>query len=819
MVNPLTARAIITQSRYNIRSLARPYAIMGRWDFPTQPLASPSAIVSGLHYRFTVLTDGLLRYEYAPDSHFEDRASVFAIRRSFDVPSFRSSRADGYLHIRTARFHLIYREGAPFSPDSLLVRVLGGLTIYHSEWRYGLPAGDLGGTARTLDNVDGRVELGPGVISRQGYAAIDDSGTMLFDEHGWIATRREGEGRVDGYLFAYGHDYKAAIKALYALSGKQPRVPRWLLGNWWSRYHKYTAESYLALMDRFEEEGVPLSVAVVDMDWHYVHEEKVKAAGKSGWTGYSWNRELFPDPSAFLQALHDRSLKITMNDHPADGVASYEDMYEDMAKAMDHDTSNKDPVEVDVTNRKFCEAFFDVVERGLEAQGCDFPWVDWQSGPYSRLPGIDPQWPLSHYHFLENKVKNPTEPVIFTRFAGPGSHRYPVGFSGDSVVTWASLAFQPEFTATASNIGYGWWSHDIGGHIGGVKDDELLARWTQLGVFSPLMRLHSTDNRWMSKEPWLFGPECRAAMVEVMRFRHRLVPYLYAMGVRAAEEDEPVVQPVYWEWPKEQLAYEFKNSFLFGSELLIAPITKPRSPRTLLADVQAWLPPGTWVDIFTGVVYQGDRVLTFHRPLNGTPVLAREGAIVPLDAGPIKNGVENPSDFEILIVPGASRSFEIIEQVGTETVRTTIHVDQKNGSVEIESPAQTQPQVRTWKLHFLGCDPASGFMGETGAFNELTETKVEKTDIGTRLLAGRMGSCINTVKAGRNFPYVETLDLDGKLEKLVQDLQITFAEKDKIWQAVTKDQTPSSRASRVEAIGLHNDVKGALLELLYAVPY
>ena len=89
---------------------------------------------------------------------------------------------------------------------------------------------------------------------------------------------------------------------------------------------------------------------------------------------------------------------------------------------------------------------------------------------------------------------------------GPGSHRYPVGFSGDTHITWDSLAFQPYFTATASNIGYGWWSHDIGGHWYGSRDDDLTVRWVQLGVFSPIMRLHSTLHPFIRKEPWTFPP-------------------------------------------------------------------------------------------------------------------------------------------------------------------------------------------------------------------------------------------------------------------------------------------------------------------------
>ena len=108
--------------------------------------------------------------------------------------------------------------------------------------------------------------------------------------------------------------------------------------------------------------------------------------------------------------------------------------------------------------------------------------------------------------------------MTFSRYAGPGSHRYPVGFSGDTVVTWESLQFQPYFTSTASNIGYGWWSHDIGGHMNGYKDDELEGRWYQLGVFSPINRLHSTKNEFNGKEPWRFKAEVRAAMDDFLRW-------------------------------------------------------------------------------------------------------------------------------------------------------------------------------------------------------------------------------------------------------------------------------------------------------------
>ena len=115
---------------------------------------------------------------------------------------------------------------------------------------------------------------------------MDDSATMLLDTDGWVAPRTEGN--LDVYVFAYGRDYKAALKAWFALTGKQPLLPRFALGNWWSRYHRYTAEEYLALMDRFAAERLPFSVGVVDMDWHVT---VVDPAYGKGWTGYTWNRD------------------------------------------------------------------------------------------------------------------------------------------------------------------------------------------------------------------------------------------------------------------------------------------------------------------------------------------------------------------------------------------------------------------------------------------------------------------------------------------------------------------------------------------------
>lgn len=353
-----------------------------RYKFATSPLADAASIVGGaskgVKYRFTILTDGLIRYEYADDGHFEDRASTFAIFRKHPVPKFRVNDdvdGSGGLEIVTDRFRLSY-DGKKFSTNGLKVDVLGNVSDWHSVWRFGMEIGDLGGTARTLDEADGRIPLLPGVLSRNGFAGVDDSDTMLFEDDGWVGVRKPGY-RVDGYLFTYGHDYRQALKAFFDVSGKPPLLPRWSLGNWWSRYYDYTEQSYIELMDKFKEEKVPLSVGVIDMGWHHV--DKVDPKHGSGWTGYSWNKDFFPDPRRFTKQLKDRDIKLTLNVHPMDGIRSFEDQYEKLADAMGHNSDNGDPIAFDVTSRKFMDGYFDIVHRELEEDGVDFWWVDWVS--------------------------------------------------------------------------------------------------------------------------------------------------------------------------------------------------------------------------------------------------------------------------------------------------------------------------------------------------------------------------------------------------------------------------------------------------------
>ena len=200
-------------------------------------------------------------------------------------------------------------------------------------------------------------------------------------------------------------------------------------------------------MDKFAEKGIPLTVATIDMDWHLV-DDVPEDAGTTmkwvspGWTGYTFNRKLFPDYPKFFRDLKERGLAITMNLHPHDGIRYFEDQYEDMAKANGIDPATKQPVAFDFTDLNFVKSYFDLVLHPYEEQGVDFWWIDWQQGDTSRLAGLDPLWLLNHYHTLDAGRDGRT-PLILSRYSGVGAIVIRWDFPGDTIVTWSSLRYQP----------------------------------------------------------------------------------------------------------------------------------------------------------------------------------------------------------------------------------------------------------------------------------------------------------------------------------------------------------------------------------------
>jgi len=652
----------------------------------SNPIADPRAVVTadGGRARFTVLTDRLIRAEWSALGRLEDRASQFVINRRLDVPRFEVARAGREVRITTARVGLFFHEdGKAFHPGNLSAEfdIAAGK---RGRWNAGMPdAGNLGGTVRTLDGVDGSCLLEPGILSRDGWVVVDDSKSVVFDarkDHrfgrggsAWESepwpTSRRSPGAVDWYLFLHGRDYAAALRDFIGVAGRVPLPPRWIFGSWWSRYWEYTDEELKRLIGEFRHHDVPLDVLVIDMDWH-----------REGWTGYSWNEKFFPRPNEFLDWTEEHGLKVTLNLHPADGVGRHEDAFADVCRAMGLDEKRTHRVPFNSTDRRFVDAYFRLLHHPLERQGIDFWWMDWQQGTETIVPGLDPLWWLNHLHWRDmegragstavpadrksrGRDSNP-RPLVFSRWGGLGNHRYQIGFSGDTHSTWPSLAFQPHFTATAGNVGYGYWSHDIGGHQPGPVEPEMYVRWVQYAALSPVLRTHSSKNALAERRIWAFPARHFRAMREAFRFRYSLIPHIYTAARRCYEEARPLCRPLYHEWPDVDEAYERGGQYMFGEDLLAAPVTRAGDSTGKCAAAEVWLPPGEWTDWFTGRTETGPKTLRRAVPLEEIPIFARSGAIIAA-APAMRWSREKPVDPLVLhVFPGERGETRVYEDDG-----------------------------------------------------------------------------------------------------------------------------------------------------------
>ena len=641
-----------------------PTDLYQRIRFRGDPVAHPESVVVSGHARFTMLTPCLVRLEWSETGEFEDRGTYAFPTRYVPTPPSFTARVDGdELLLDTGALVLRYRrDGGRFAADNLSIAFdLGGET---QTWVPGMAdPSNLRGTRRTLDECEGDAALDEGILSRSGWAVFDDSRSVVFDPaDGWVAPRPD-RALQDWYFFGYGHDYKRALADYTRFGGQIPLIPRFVLGAWWSRYWAYSAQDLEDLVTGFERHGLPLDVLVIDMDWHTPHS----------WTGYTWNRELFPDPPAFLAWVHDKGLRATLNLHPAEGVQSFEEIYPRFARAMGVDPASGEPVSFRIADRRFVRRYFELLHHPMEDEGVDFWWVDWQQGESTEVRGLDPLPWLNHLHFCDS-TRRGKRPMLYSRWGGLGNHRYHIGFSGDTYVGWPALQFQPHFTATASNVVYGWWSHDIGGHMGGATEPELYARWVQFGALSPCLRLHATKDPRTERRPWKFSDEAYQAARAAFHWRYQLVPYIYTMARVASDTGISLCRPMVYEYPEEDAAYAARYQYFFGDQMIAAPIVHPADPETGMAAADVWVPEGTWIDYTTKETFTGPRWVRLVGDLRRVPMLVRAGVILPLAppfdavAPPrLASGTTDaiPRDQLVLSVfPGARGTFRLYEDDG-----------------------------------------------------------------------------------------------------------------------------------------------------------
>lgn len=601
--------------------------------------------------RFTVIAPECIRLEYNEKGNFVDEPSYFALNRSRRDESARIKLERGELDIDTGAMALHFKQdGKSFSADNLQVAIRQGGAVY--DWVPGkLNHGNLGGATVTLDMWEGARRLPDGILSQDGWCLLDDSRTALLTSD-WVAPRPKDAG-IDWYFFGYGHDYKRGLKALTAIGGEVPLPRRSLLGVWYSRFWAYTEDDFRQLVREFAEHDYPLDVIVMDMDWHITTAANVPLGSSNlVWTGYTWNRQLLPDAEELLKWFHQQGLAVTLNDHPAGGVYPHEACYADFMKAVGRDASARKTVPFNAGDRRYMEAFYSTTHVPLEKEGVDFWWLDWQQAPF--VPNftslLNLAW-LNQYYF-EQSARDGRRGVSFSRWAGWGDHRHPIHFSGDAATSFDMLAFEVPFTTTSGNSGCFFWSHDIGGHNKG-RNEESYARWCQFGAFSAAMRPHSNRDRTMDRRPWTYSERAERSMRTSFRLRSRFFPTVYSAVRQSCAESIPLLRPMYLEYPDLPDAYRQPQQYLFGDNILVAPVVEPGAGPNQLARQAVWFPPGSaWFNFFTGERYAGGAEALVAAEIDEFPLYLRGGTPVAMRPFVQRPGTAPLTELIVRCYPG-----------------------------------------------------------------------------------------------------------------------------------------------------------------------
>ena len=606
---------------------------------------SPDVTIIREKYRIQVLTERLIRIEYNELGRFIDSATALVLNRKFEKPDFQIKEDQLYIYIETKYISLKYLKNAKFSDKSLSALIKSS----KKEWFYTQnEAKNYGGTTVSIDNQEKMPSLEKGLLNPDMFLILDDSNSILLDEYSNVY-KREGDAK-DIYIFAYGDNFNDVLNDYYALTGKPAFIPRYALGNWWSRDIPYQDEHIITLLNKFKSNNIPISIFLFDKDW------SLKNLKLSNTSGFTFNNKLIKEPNKLINIIHDMNIKVGVKINPKDGIFPHE-LYFNKAREYIQ-VNQKGYIDFNPFDARFMDLFFKLIIHPLEQIGIDFFWND-----YDELENKNSLFILNDY-MKKDLERNGKRSLVLGRNAGFGAHRYPILYSGHNIISFNVLKFLPLFNITASNIGVSYWSHDVGGSVSGIEDDELYIRSVEFGVFSPFLRFNTESGTYYKREPWRWNVVTNNIVSYYLRLRHQLIPYLYTEIYNYHKTGIPLIKPFYYEYP---FAYDdpvYINQYFLGSSLLISPIIKQNDPLINRAIQRFFIPNGIWYDFKTGKKFVGNKKYVSFYKIEDYPVFVKAGGIIPLASANDLMKTDAPKEFEIHVFPGASNSYSLYEDDG-----------------------------------------------------------------------------------------------------------------------------------------------------------
>lgn len=724
-------------------------------------------IITGDKYRFSILSPRLIRIEYNKDNKFENRATSLVVKRNFGSTNFTVEQTELSLTITTEYFTLTYVKGTPMNSKNLKVKVNGTDREWypsHKEIR------NLGSINYSLDYLENNLKLDKGLYSFDGFATLDDSTNLVLENDNFIPR----EPTYDMYLFVYNKDLGLCLQDYFNLTGYPPMIPRYTLGTWWYKNDPYNMYDIDNILKEFYDNHLPISVFLLGDKWHNREEN------------FAYDRTLF-DTNILNKYYKSKRVKFGLTINPELPIYPKDPLFNTLSNAINN-YDNKYLSFIPLNNNTI-SIYLNTVISNLKSTGINIFNID-----YNNEKDKQGLFLLNHYHYV---IANLNEVgVILSRNPGIAPHRYPIIYSGQTRVSWDTLKALPTYNNSAANLGITWHAHAIGGYYGGIEDDELYLRYIQFGVFNPIFILAGDTGKYYKREPWKWNQLNLSVIRTYMQLRNKLIPYIYNEGYNYHEYGVPLIQPLYYKYPKIYDEPNYVNQYFFGSRIMISPIIKKKNIEMNRVVQRIFIPSGTWYDYFSGKKFAGNKYYVNFYKDEDYPIFVKEGSIIPMS---LDDTSDLPRNMEIQIFPaenGLYSSYELYEDDGISLNKNYNYIIIKMNLDRVENgykftitkkEGNLNVPNRTYLLRFKNMKNPDKIIVKYQGQTKECQAIVEKNDLLLELKDINVYEPLEVLLLGNNLE-IETISVINKeIEGILDDLEIETIIKESVDEIIFSD--------------------------------
>lgn len=724
-------------------------------------------VFKGDKYRITVLTERLVRLEYNENGMFEDYPTELVWYRNFPKPNFEVTETKKVIKITTKYFELYYVKEKKFSNNKLFAGSNLKINLVNTNkfWYYNHPEARRYNT--DLYRLNGKIKQVKGLYSQDGFVSIDDSKTSLILENGSFK-KRDNSG-VDIYVFMYNKDFYYCLNDYYLLTGYPPLIPRYALGNWWSKDDIYSEESIEHLVKKFESNNVPLSIFLLD-NWQNNNDFKFN--------------NFYSNPKSLVDYLSSNKIKLGLSIKDSLEFKKDNYIYDVLKDYISIDKSGNIPF--NLYDSRTIDAFLKLVISKLDLYGIDFYSIE-----SINKNNLDRLTLLKHFLYYNNYKNENKRPLICAYNTLMAPHRYPISYAGESSVNWDTLEDIVNFNITASNLGISFISHDFGGTSDGIEDNELFTRFVQLGVFSPILRLGSKGGKYYKREPWKWGLKTANITTSYINLRYKLIPYIYTESYKYFKYGKTLIEPLYYTYPSLYDNPLYCKEYFFGSTFLISPILEKKDYVMNRVIHKIFIPAGTWYDFNTGKKYNGNKKYVSFYKDEEYPIFVKAGSIIPL-AHNYFNDTSTPQNMEIDVFPGSNNTYSIYEDDGVSNeylkgkylitnIEFVYNKDQyKLTILPVSGEKGVISSTRNYRIKFKNTKPnvnVSSYVGSSSINNRYYKSD---TDLIVDILNVPTTSQLTVIVSGKDIEIDSLRIINDDIVSVISDLPIKTIVKQKI---------------------------------------